>query len=83
MRDGRPHEVLMFGRPLRGTIVGGPWAGALTELTGVPMRLMRAVEGPAQDAYPMSLLSRGSIEEVSRQAGMPAPLDPRRFRNSC
>jgi uncharacterized protein len=82
VRDGPEHEVLMFGRPLRGVIVEGPWGDALTELTGTPMRLMRSLDRPAQDCYAMSLLSSASVEEVSSQAGLPEPLDPRRFRNT-
>jgi uncharacterized protein len=80
--DGPEHEVLMFGRPLRGLIVEGPWAEQLSELTGVPMRLMRALGGTAQDSHPMSLLSLGSVEQLSSRANLPEPLDPRRFRNS-
>jgi hypothetical protein len=80
--DGPEHEVLMFGRPLRGLIVDGPWAGELSQLTGVPMRLMRALGGPAQDSHAMSLLSLGSVEELSSRAELHEPLDPRRFRNT-
>jgi uncharacterized protein YcbX len=80
--DGPEHEVLMFGRPLRGRIIDGPWAGELSELTGVPMRLMRALDGHAQDSHAMSMLSLGSVEELSSRADLPEPLDPRRFRNT-
>ena len=80
--DGPEHEVLMFGRPLHGRIVDGPWERRLSELTGVPMRLMRALGGPAQDSHAMSMLSLGSLEQLSSRAGLPEPLDPRRFRNS-
>jgi MOSC domain-containing protein len=82
VEDGPEHEVQMFGRPLRGAIVEGPWAEELSALTGVPMRLMRALAGPAQDSHAMSLLSCGSVEQLSAQAGLPQPLDPRRFRNT-
>jgi uncharacterized protein len=80
--DGEPHEVVMFGSPLRGTIVAGPWADELSRLTGVPMRLMRALGGPAQDSHAMSMLSLGSVEQLSSRAELSRPLDPRRFRNS-
>ena len=30
----------------------------------------------------MSMLSLGSVEQLSSRAGLPEPLDPRRFRNS-
>ncbi|HET6849521.1 MAG TPA: MOSC domain-containing protein [Gaiellales bacterium] len=80
--DDREHEVLMFGRPLRGVIVDGPWAAELSALTGIPMRLMRALGGPAQDSHAMSMLSLGSVEQLSSRANLAQPLDPRRFRNS-
>jgi hypothetical protein len=80
--DGPEHEVQMFGRPLAGRIVDGPWAHELSELTGVPMRLMRARGGPAQDSHAMSMLSFGSVEQLSSRAALPEPLDPRRFRNT-
>jgi uncharacterized protein YcbX len=80
--DGPEHEVLMFGRPLRGAIVEGPWAKELSELTGVPMRLMRALGGSAQDSHAVSLLSLGSVEQLSARAELPQTLDARRFRNT-
>ena len=80
--DGPGHEVQMFGEPLRGAIVEGPWAEALSELTGVPMRLMRALGRTAQDSHAMSILSVGSVDELSTHAELTEPLDPRRFRNT-
>jgi len=80
--DGPEHEVQMFGRPLQGRIVDGPWARELSELTGVPMRLMRAGGGPAQDSHAMSMLSFESVEQLSARAELEEPLDPRRFRNT-
>lgn len=82
VEDGASHEVLMFGRPLPGSIVEGPWAAELSQLTGVPMRLMRALGGPAQDSHAMSMLSLGSVEQLSARAQLHEPLDPRRFRNT-
>jgi uncharacterized protein YcbX len=74
--------VLLFGRPLRGTVVAGPWADALSTVAGAPMRLLHVDDGPAQDAYPVSMLALESVEELARQSGLdPAP-DPRRFRNT-
>jgi uncharacterized protein YcbX len=80
---GTPHTVSLFGRELHGVVVGGPWAGALSELTGRPMRLLRADDGEhAQDAHPMSLLSRESLQELADRSGLDRPPDPRRFRNT-
>ena len=61
--------VLMFGRDVQGTIVEGPWAEALSELAGSPMRLMLVGNGHAQDTYPMSLLSEASLHELAHAVG--------------
>ena len=74
--------VLMFGRDVEGTIVEGPWAQALSELAGTPMRLMRVDNGHAQDTYPMSLLSQASLRELAERSGTAEVADPRRFRNT-
>ncbi len=78
----RCEAVLMFGRDVRGTIVEGPWAEALSELAGSPMRLMLVGNGHAQDTYPMSLLSQASLHELAARSGKSAVADPRRFRNT-
>jgi uncharacterized protein YcbX len=75
-------SVLMFGRDIHGTIVEGPWAPALSELAGAPMRLMRVGNGHAQDTYPMSLLSQASLHELALRSGTAEVADPRRFRNT-
>jgi uncharacterized protein YcbX len=74
--------VLMFGRDVQGTIVDGPWAEALSELAGAPMRLMLVGNGHAQDTYPMSLLSLASLQELALRSGEAEVADPRRFRNT-
>ena len=83
VNGGAPTTVVMFGRDLTGTVVDGPWADALSELTGTPMRLMRVREdGAGQDAYPLSLLSRESLQELADRSGLDQAPDPRRFRNT-
>ncbi|MDX6534606.1 MAG: hypothetical protein QOF68_2350 [Gaiellales bacterium] len=79
--DGH-QTVLLFGRPLRGSVVAGPFAEALSAVAGAPMRLLQVKEGPAQDAYPVSILGTESVEELARRSGLDATLDPRRFRNT-
>jgi uncharacterized protein YcbX len=74
--------VLMFGRDVQGTLVEGPWAEALSELAGSPMRLMLVGNGHAQDTYPMSLLSEASLHELAARSGEAQVADPRRFRNT-
>ena len=73
---------LVLGRDVRSTIVEGPWAEALSELAGSPMRLMLVGNGHAQDTYPMSLLSEASLQELALRSGEAGVADPRRFRNT-
>jgi MOSC domain-containing protein len=74
--------VVLFGRILRGTVVAGPWAEALSAIAGAPMRLLRVEDGAAQDAHPVSMLGQESVEELARRSGLDEVPDPRRFRNT-
>jgi MOSC domain-containing protein len=79
---GESLTTSFYGRPVRGTLVRGPWAEALSELAGRPLRLVSADElGVAVDrgGAPISLLSTASLGELARHAGEPE-VDPRRFR---
>jgi uncharacterized protein len=80
---GSQHMVQLFGRDLHGAVVDGPWADALSQLVGRPVRLMRVAEdASAQDAHAMSLLSRESLQELADRTGLDHAPDPRRFRNT-
>jgi len=81
---GEPIETSFFGRPVTGRVVEGPFAAALGELAGMPLRLIRPdAPGAAADrGHTISLVSRGSLEGLSADAGLPEPLDGRRFRMS-
>lgn len=69
-----------WGRPVRGRLVDGPFADALTEYAGKSLRLVRADDrGGAFDVDVVTLLSEASVEELARQAGLDR-LDGRRFR---
>lgn len=69
-----------FGRPVDGRVVVGPWSDALSELLGRDVRLLRADnEGGGFDAYPVSLLSEASLDELARRSGE-GSVDARRFR---
>lgn len=77
---GEPETTEFFGRPVEARAVVGPWSEALSELLGRDVRLLRAEEpGGGFDAYPVSLLSEASLEELARQSGERA-VDARRFR---
>ena len=69
------------GRTVQGRLVGGPFAAALSAFAGTPLRLARtAAAGDGNDEEPVTLLGEESVAELVRAAGLPAPLDARRFR---
>lgn len=72
-----------YGRSVEGRLVDGPWAEALSELAGVPLRLVQTAEpGRATDRGRrggVSLVSTASLEALARRAGTDA-VDGRRFR---
>jgi uncharacterized protein len=69
-----------WGHRVGGRVVEGPWAAALSDYAGRPVRLVKA-DQPAGgvDVEPLTLVSSESIAELARQAGLDA-LDGRRFR---
>ena len=77
-------ETSFYGRPVAGRIVEGPWAEALSELAGKPVRLARTErEGDGYDrgrAAGASLVSIASLEALRAAADLDAPVDGRRFR---
>jgi uncharacterized protein len=81
---GAPVETNFYGRPVRGRVVQGPWAAALSALAGLPLTLVRADEpGSAHDrgaAAGASVVSTAALEALARAAGIDAPVDGRRFR---
>ena len=81
---GVPVETVFYGRPVRGRVVRGPWASALSALAGVPLTLVRADEpGAGLDRgaeAAASLVSTAALEALARAAGVDGPVDGRRFR---
>jgi uncharacterized protein YcbX len=79
---GGPTETNFYGRPVRGRLVVGPWAEALSSLAGRELRLVRPDEAGAgvdRGRGAVTLLSRSSLAELARRAGEDE-LDARRFR---
>lgn len=76
-------EVRFFGLRLPARVLRGPFAAALSEVAGRPLRLVEAAPGrPAVDRGHIgaaTLLSRGSLAALARAAGV-AEVDARRFR---
>ncbi len=86
VRTGEPIAVTMYGGHVgRGRVVEGPWAAALSEELGRPIRLVQ-FDGPgnghdrAGAGAGVTLLSLASLERLADEAGVEGPVDPRRFR---
>jgi uncharacterized protein YcbX len=83
VRLGDPIETQFFSQVAHGRLVEGPWAEALTEACGQPLRLVEvdgagtAVDRGADGA--VSLISRASLARLAEVGGVES-LDPRRFR---
>ena len=75
-------ETSFYGRPVTGRVVEGPFSEALSEAAGRTVRLVRAdqVSAACDVLHPVSVLSRGSCDELARRSGDPRLADDRRFR---
>jgi hypothetical protein len=82
---GRAISVSIYGRSVDARVVDGPWAAALSDVAGRPVRLVRfenAGEGVdrADEGAGASLLAEESLGAIAKAAGVTDPVDPRRFR---
>ena len=69
-----------FAHQVVGRLVLGPWAEALSDFCGQPLRLLETGSAVDRGAKgPVSLVSRGSLERLAEQAGTES-VDARRFR---
>jgi uncharacterized protein YcbX len=77
-------DAAFLSRRVEGHLVRGPWAAALSEFTGHPLRIVQADPGSgAVDrgaAGTVSLISRASVQALSQRADGGAGIDSRRFR---
>jgi uncharacterized protein YcbX len=77
---GEDMTTRFYSRSRRGRLVGGPWASALSDYLGQPLRLVESpgsVDRGARGAA--SLISRASLDRLAQAAGEPG-VDVRRFR---
>jgi uncharacterized protein len=80
VRLGEPVLTDFWGHRVRGRVVEGPWAEALSAFVAKPLRLVKADEpGGGLDAESVTLVSRESVEELARRSGRDV-VDGRRFR---
>lgn len=80
---GRPVWTIVWGRRVRSRALQGDWMQAISEFCGQPAMLMMS-DLPCQvfDEFPVSVLSRASVERLSYEMGMSADqcLETDRFR---
>lgn len=81
VHHGEEVETRFYSRPRKATVVVGPWADAVSEFVGQPLRLVEtstsSVDRGVRGA--VSLISRASVERLSQVAAQPT-VDGRRFR---
>lgn len=81
--SGEPIETLFYGRPVRSTLVEGPFSAAMSDWAGRSIRLAKTLEpGAGIDrgaTAAATLLGTGSLAELARAAGVD-DVDGRRFR---
>ena len=84
--EGHPEPVessatVLWGRVVEGSIIGGAWSEALSEFCGVDLKLFQADKaGTCFDEYPVSIISRASIDYLTGLTGGAKSFEPRRFR---
>jgi hypothetical protein len=84
VEPGEPFAADLYGTPHPSRTVPGPWQDALSEFAGEPLTLLWS-EGGAQDRGRdhggwATVVSRGSLERLRAEAGVPDAVDGRRFR---
>jgi uncharacterized protein YcbX len=80
VRPGSPVETDIYKRTAIGHIVEGPWAAALSDFCGRPIRLIRCDRvGGTRKAHPATLITDGSLEMLGHHLGA-GSVDGRRFR---
>jgi uncharacterized protein len=80
---GEPVDAELYRLPRASRQVIGPWQDAISRFVGRPLELLWADDG-AVDRTPgggtVSLVSRGSLEQLRVESGVAEPVDGRRFR---
>ena len=80
VQSGEELTTRFYSRPRRGRLVRGPWAAALSDHLGQPLRLVESLGSVDRGARgAVSLISRASLDRLAQEAGEPE-VDVRRFR---
>ena len=78
---GDPVRTPVWGRPVPGRVVEGPWNDALSSLCRGPVCLVKTDDvGLSFDEYPVSVLSQASIDFLGRLTEGLKEFEARRFR---
>ena len=76
-------DAVMYRHPHPSRRVLGPREAAISDFVGEPLTLLWAERHAVDRGYrggTISLVSRGSLEQLGREGGAPCPVDGRRFR---
>jgi hypothetical protein len=80
---GKAVDAIMYRHPHPSRRVIGPWEAAISDFVGEPLTLFWAETHAVDRGYrggTISLVSRGSLEQLGREGGGDGPVDGRRFR---
>lgn len=78
---GEQVETSFYGRPVRGTVVGGRLAAFLSGHVGAKLRLVQVdTPGAAVDVHPVTLISTATLDHIRDGAGGPDDGWESRFR---
>ena len=78
---GESVQTVIWGRPVPGRVVVGPWSDALSRFCGGPVRLVKTDDaGLSYDEYPISVLSQASLDLLDSITDGFKDLGARRFR---
>jgi uncharacterized protein YcbX len=83
VEPGEPVEAVLYGQPHASRAVPGPWQEALSDYAGEPLTLLWSERGAVDRGVgggAATVISRGSLERLRREAGADGPVDGRRFR---
>jgi len=83
VEPGEPVEAELYGQPHASRAVPGPWQDALSGYVGEPLTLLWSERGAVDRGVgggAVTVISRGSLERLRREAGAEGPVDGRRFR---
>lgn len=83
VEPGEPFEAMLYGQPHVSRAVPGRWQDALSEYAGEPVTFLWSESGAVDRGVhggAATVISRGSLERLRREAGVADAVDGRRFR---